>query len=103
MVYHVGSPAMLDGNMFLPDTGTPVNGPSPSAEDLLDRPAHICRAPHDRDARRREGGHFFRRRALPAGDDRAGVTHAPPRRRGLSGNETHHRFVELALDERCGI
>src|SRR5262245_34003804 len=23
MVYHVGSPAMFDGNMFFPDTGTP--------------------------------------------------------------------------------
>jgi hypothetical protein len=25
IVYHVGSPAMFDGNMFLPDTGTPVS------------------------------------------------------------------------------
>ena len=24
MVYHVGSPAMFEGNMFLPDTGTPI-------------------------------------------------------------------------------
>src|SRR5205814_5385257 len=24
MVYHVGSPAMFDGNMFLPETGTPI-------------------------------------------------------------------------------
>src|SRR6185312_11540692 len=24
MVYHVGSPAMFDGNRFLPDTGTPI-------------------------------------------------------------------------------
>ena len=24
MVYQVGSPAMFDGNMFLPDTGTPI-------------------------------------------------------------------------------
>ncbi len=24
IVYHVGSPAMFDGNMFLPDTGTPI-------------------------------------------------------------------------------
>src|SRR5688572_9628731 len=24
MVYQVGSPAILDGNMFLPDTGTPI-------------------------------------------------------------------------------
>jgi hypothetical protein len=23
-VYHVGRPAMLDGNMFLPDTGMPI-------------------------------------------------------------------------------
>ena len=23
MVYHVGSPAMFEGNMFLPETGTP--------------------------------------------------------------------------------
>ena len=24
MVYQVGSPAMFDGNMFLPETGTPI-------------------------------------------------------------------------------
>src|SRR6185436_3509715 len=24
MVYHVGSPAMFDGNMFFPETGTPI-------------------------------------------------------------------------------
>jgi hypothetical protein len=24
IVYHVGNPAMFDGNMFLPDTGTPI-------------------------------------------------------------------------------
>ena len=24
IVYHVGSPAIFDGNMFLPDTGTPI-------------------------------------------------------------------------------
>src|SRR2546423_195664 len=24
MVYHVGSPAMFEGNMFLPETGTPI-------------------------------------------------------------------------------
>src|SRR5690242_4466191 len=24
MVYHVGRPAMFDGNRFLPDTGTPI-------------------------------------------------------------------------------
>ena len=24
MVYQVGSPAMFDGNMFFPDTGTPI-------------------------------------------------------------------------------
>ena len=24
-MYHVGSPAMFDGNMFLPDTGTPIS------------------------------------------------------------------------------
>src|SRR6266700_2045959 len=24
MVYHVGRPAMLDGNRFLPETGTPI-------------------------------------------------------------------------------
>ena len=23
-MYHVGSPAMFDGNMFLPETGTPM-------------------------------------------------------------------------------
>jgi hypothetical protein len=24
IVYHVGNPAMFDGNMFLPETGTPI-------------------------------------------------------------------------------
>ena len=38
--------------------------------------------------------------AAPARDDRAGVAHAPPRRRGHPGDESRHRFPRLrAPDE----
>ena len=40
-------------------------------------------------------GHLFGRRALAAGDDRAGVTHAAPRRRRLAGDERHDRLLEV--------
>ena len=40
--------------------------------------------------------HLLRRRALAAGDDRAGVAHAASRRRGLAGDEADHRLLELA-------
>src|SRR6266545_240713 len=46
---------------------------------------------------------FFRSRSLAAGDDRAGVTHATPRRRRLSGDESHDWFSNVVLCERCGF
>src|SRR6185436_20291288 len=42
-------------------------------------------------------------RSLSAGDDGARVTHAPPRGRGLTGNETDHRLLERRLDIRGGL
>ena len=34
MVYHVGSPAMFDGNMFLPDTGMPISRMRPQQHEV---------------------------------------------------------------------
>ena len=35
---------------------------------------------------------------LPPGDDRAGVAHAAPGRRGLAGDEADHRLLDVRLD-----
>ena len=40
--------------------------------------------------------HLLGRRALAAGDDGAGVPHAPAGRRRLAGNEADDRLLELA-------
>src|SRR3954464_14652219 len=40
---------------------------------------------------------LFSRSAMPAGDDRAGVSHAAARRRGLSRDECHHRLLHMLL------
>ena len=46
--------------------------------------------------------HFFGRRTLTAGNDRAGMTHAASRRRSDAGDETDYRFFDVLLDEfRC--
>ena len=58
--------------------------------------AHVGRALHHADAGGRERGHLLGRRALAAGDDRAGVTHAAPRWRGLARDERHDRLREVA-------
>ena len=42
---------------------------------------------------------LFHGRAVPAADDRAGVTHAAARRRGLSGDESDDRLLHMLLDE----
>ncbi len=42
--------------------------------------------------------HLVGRSALASGDDRAGVAHAPPRRRGLSGDESDDRLLDMCLD-----
>ena len=47
--------------------------------------------------RRFHGLDLLRRRALAAGDDRAGVAHAASRRRGLAGDESDHRLLHVRL------
>src|SRR5581483_4846876 len=42
---------------------------------------------------------LFRRGSLPARDDRARVAHPSSRRRGLAGDESHHRLFHVRLDE----
>jgi hypothetical protein len=43
--------------------------------------------------------HLLGRRALTARDDGTRVSHSSPGRRGLAGDEAHHRLLELARDE----
>jgi hypothetical protein len=56
-----------------------------------------------RDAGGAERGHLLGRRALAAGDDRAGVAHAAARRRRLAGDEADDRLLEPARDELGGL
>ncbi len=42
--------------------------------------------------------HLVGRGALAAGDNRPGVAHAPPRRRGLAGDESDDRLLDVRLD-----
>src|SRR5690348_10724113 len=51
------------------------------------------------DARGLEGTDLFRRRAMSAGNNGAGVAHAPSRRRGLPGDKRHHWLAHMRLDE----
>src|SRR5580693_1436511 len=51
----------------------------------------------DLDAGRLHGGDLGIGAALAAGDDRPGMTHAPTRRRGASGDEADHRLLAAAL------
>src|SRR5690349_7450417 len=51
------------------------------------------------DARGLEGTDLFRCRAMPAGNNGAGVAHAPSRRRGLPGDKRHHWLAHMRLDE----
>jgi hypothetical protein len=44
-----------------------------------------------------------RRGAFSAGDNRAGVTHPSPRRRGLSRDEADDRLFERRLDKGGGV
>src|SRR5664279_1109228 len=45
------------------------------------------------------GCNLLGRRALAAGDDRAGVAHAASGRRSLSGDKTHDRLLHVRLDK----
>ena len=67
-----------------------------ASEQLLDRLAHVGRALHDLHAGRGQRRHLFGRRALAAGDDRAGVAHAASGRRRLAGDEADDRLLEVA-------
>ena len=48
----------------------------------------------------RERGHLLGGRAFAARDDRAGVAHPSPGRRGLAGDEADDRLLEMRLDPR---
>src|SRR5262245_49408247 len=87
-----------------PDTPS-AREPTPAAaiERLGKRGAERRRAIGDGDAGRLHGLDLVLRRALAAGDDGAGVSHATPGRRGHAGDEARHRllaaFLGLGLDE----
>src|SRR5689334_14061695 len=66
---------------------------------FFDPLSHLRRRLDDVDAGSLEGGHLLRRGAFASADDGAGVTHAPPRRGGLSGDEGHNRFGYVLLHE----
>src|SRR5438105_9427127 len=68
--------------------------------EALHSTADICRALHHFHARCRQRSHLLRRGALAARDDRAGMSHAPAWRSGLTGNEAHHRLLERLLNIR---
>ena len=51
----------------------------------------------------REGVHLLLGRPLAAGDDRPGVTHPPPRRGGLAGDEADDGLGEGRLDVGRGL
>src|SRR5262252_3821249 len=65
---------------------------------IEDRLAHVGGAFHDSHAGGRERRHLLGCGALSAGDDRAGVTHATPRRRGLAGDERDDGLLQVAFD-----
>src|SRR5262245_46817039 len=67
-------------------------------EAFLDRSSHIGGTLHDLDSGCTERGHLLGRRALPARNDRAGVTHAASRRRRLAGDKRDDGFLEVRLD-----
>src|SRR5271154_5101462 len=56
------------------------------------------------DAGRFHGLDLLRSRALAAGNDRAGMAHAASGRRGLPGDEAHHRLLHMGPHKlRCGF
>ena len=67
-----------------------------SSQRLAHLDAHVGRALHDVDAGLGQRVHLLRRRALAAGDDRAGMSHAASGRRRLAGDEPDDRLLELA-------
>src|SRR5262249_17262670 len=58
----------------------------------------VGRRAHDGDARRLHGLHLLLGRALAPGDDGPRVSHAPPRGRGLAGDESDHRLPDVLPD-----
>src|SRR4051812_43971995 len=124
-VYHVGSPAMFDGNMFLPETGTPiwkmerrrtrfavwlgpvdrgdldtavVDNHGSGVQQLLDGRADVRRTLDDADPCALKRVHFLGRRALASRNDSACMTHTTPRRGCLSRDEADDRLLERRLD-----
>src|SRR5271166_1354006 len=63
----------------------------------------FCRSTRHMNPRSLHGLDLLRRSSLPAGDDRARVSHAPPRRRGLARDKAHYRLLHVRLDvlRRC--
>src|SRR5690606_22416788 len=62
---------------------------------LEHRAPHTRRRFRDQDTGTPERFHLIRSAPLPSGDDRAGMTHPPPRRRGGAGDETDHGLLLL--------
>ena len=73
--------------------------PLPFREQRDHRRAHLGRARGDAHAGGFEGGDLVGGRAAAAGDDGAGVSHAPARRRRLAGDEGDHRLGHVLADE----
>src|SRR5271155_76919 len=63
---------------------------------------YLGRAGAHSDPRLLHGFHFIFRFSRSTRNDRAGVTHAAARRRGLTSDETDHRFLHMLLDVSRG-
>ena len=73
-------------------------------EEFHHRLADVGDGVSDGDARRVEGCNLVRCRALAAGDNRAGVSHALARRRLTTGDERRHRLIlHILLNPLRGI
>src|SRR5688572_33092439 len=70
------------------------------AEDARERLADGRGTFGDADAGGLQGGDLPFRAAFAAADDRAGVAHAAPRRRGAAGDERNDRLADVLLHER---
>src|ERR1700678_1301713 len=69
-----------------------------SLEDRLEQSAHVGGIARDLDAALLHDRQLLRRGSLSAGNDRARVAHAFPRRRGDAGNEADYRLLHVFLD-----
>src|SRR5712691_334093 len=70
-----------------------------SPENTRHGGAHVSGAFDGGDAGDFHGRHLLRGRALAAGDDGAGMTHAEARRRGLPADEADHRLLHMRSHE----